>query len=107
MTNTGIFSITELQKGLFSRLPSANIDKLFRRLNPLKVQAAQEIVKQGTDGDYYYIIDSGKAEVSRTAVGQLQPMVLAELKAGNAFGEEALVSDNKRNATVTMLTDGL
>jgi len=30
----------------------------------------------------------------------------AELKAGDAFGEEALLSDNKRNATVTMKTDG-
>ena len=33
-------------------------------------------------------------------------MVLAELKTGEAFGEEALVSDAKRNATVTALSDG-
>ena len=30
----------------------------------------------------------------------------AEPKAGDAFGEEALVSGNKRNATVTMKSDG-
>ena len=107
LTNTGIFSITEIQKGLFSRLPSPNIDTMFRRFTPLKVKAGQVVVKQGMEGDYYYIIDSGKAQVSRTVEGQMQPNILAELNAGNAFGEEALVSDIKRNATVTMLSDGL
>ena len=32
-------------------------------------------------------------------------VVLAELKSGDAFGEEALVSEAKRNATVTAITD--
>jgi rhodanese-related sulfurtransferase len=31
---------------------------------------------------------------------------LAELNVGDTFGEEALISDAKRNATVTMLSDG-
>ena len=33
-------------------------------------------------------------------------VVLAELKSGDAFGEEALVSEAKRNATVISLGDG-
>jgi rhodanese-related sulfurtransferase len=33
-------------------------------------------------------------------------MRLAELKSGDAFGEEALVANARRNATVSMLTDG-
>jgi rhodanese-related sulfurtransferase len=31
---------------------------------------------------------------------------LAELRVGDTFGEEALISEAKRNATVTMLSDG-
>jgi rhodanese-related sulfurtransferase len=33
-------------------------------------------------------------------------MMLAELKSGDTFGEEALVAEARRNATVTMKTDG-
>ena len=32
---------------------------------------------------------------------------LAELSVGDTFGEEALISEAKRNATITMLTDGV
>ncbi len=32
---------------------------------------------------------------------------LAELGVGDTFGEEALISEAKRNATVSMLTDGV
>jgi len=31
---------------------------------------------------------------------------LAELGVGDSFGEEALIAEAKRNATVTMTTDG-
>jgi CRP-like cAMP-binding protein len=36
----------------------------------------------------------------------VQGIPLAELGLGNTFGEEALISEDKRNATVRMLTDG-
>ena len=44
--------------------------------------------------------------VTRTAQAKPQPVQLAELGPGDSFGEEALISDGKRNATVTMLTNG-
>ena len=34
-------------------------------------------------------------------------LLLADLKPGEAFGEEALVNDATRNATVSMITDGI
>ena len=43
--------------------------------------------------------------VSRLVAGS--SIQLAELKEGNAFGEEALVADTVRNATVIMETDGM
>lgn len=106
MNETGVFSAGKLQNGVFSRLPPANIEKMFQRMTPLPVQAGQVVITQGGEGDYYYLIEHGTATVSRVSDASEPPVILAELKEGDAFGEEALVSDNKRNATITMKTDG-
>jgi rhodanese-related sulfurtransferase len=107
MKHTGVFSAGNLQSGIFSRLPPANIDEMFRRMSSIPAHAGQTIINQGAEGDYYYLIESGTAHVTRETTPGQPPLLLAELKAGDAFGEEALVSDNKRNATVTMITSGV
>ncbi len=107
MVETGVFSAGKLHSGVFSRLPPSNVEEMFHRMRSIPVKAGQVIIEQGAEGDYYYLIESGVAEVTRhVAVGQ-PPAPLAVLKDGDAFGEDALVSDNKRNATVTMQTDGV
>lgn len=106
MRETATFSADKLQSGVFSRLPSANIEEMFKRMDALAVKAGQVIITQGAEGDYYYLIEQGQAIVSRVDNASQKSVQLAELHAGDAFGEEALVSDNKRNATITMKTDG-
>lgn len=107
MKRTDVFSANSLQSGIFSRLPPANIDEMFRRMINIPVQAGQVVIRQGAEGDYYYMIESGSANVTRMTEPDQPESVLAELKAGDAFGEEALVSDGKRNATVTMKSNGV
>jgi len=106
MNDTAVFSAFNLQSGIFSRLPAANVEEMFKRMTSVKVSAGQTIIQQGGEGDYYYLIQSGSAEVTRVVNASQPAVMLAELTEGGAFGEEALVSDNKRNATVTMKTDG-
>ncbi|MDI1297709.1 cyclic nucleotide-binding domain-containing protein [Methylotenera sp.] len=106
MNETGVFSAFNLQSGIFSRLPAANVEEMFKRMTSITVTAGQTIIQQGGEGDYYYLIQSGCAQVTRIVDASQPPLILAELNEGGAFGEEALVSDNKRNATVTMKTDG-
>lgn len=89
---------------LFAHVPPANIQALFMRVKEKPVKAGSVIIKQGEPGDNYYIIKEGKCKVTRsTKTGQV---VLAHLSDGDSFGEEALLSDTKRNANVVMTTDG-
>ncbi|MEM7251235.1 MAG: cyclic nucleotide-binding domain-containing protein [Pseudomonadota bacterium] len=95
-----------LQSELFSRIPAANIQNIFARMTSVEFDAGDVVVEQGTPGDFYYVIQSGQAAVLRRASGTTQEIKLAELGEGDSFGEEALVSNAKRNATVKMITPG-
>jgi rhodanese-related sulfurtransferase len=101
---SGMFSVASLKYGAFSQLPPAHIDELLSRFQRTEVKKNDVVITEGTEGDYYFVIESGRCKVERMVGGV--SMLLAELRSGDAFGEEALVSDVKRNATVTMKTDG-
>ena len=95
-----------LQTKAFHRIPPANIQALFMRMERVNCKAGDVIIKQGDDGDYFYVITRGKCVVTRETPLNREGIRLAELTVGESFGEEALVSDTRRNATVSMLTDG-
>ena len=94
-----------LQSKAFLQVPPANIQAMFMRIQEVPVKADETIIKQGDDGDYYYIIKSGKCKVTRPSKTGSE-LVLASLVDGDAFGEEALLSEAKRNANIIMTTDG-
>ncbi len=90
----------------FHKIPPANIQGIFMRLQPINVKAGEVVIRQGEEGDYFYVVTLGRCVVTReTPLGE-EDTRLAELKAGDTFGEEALILGARRNATVTMETDG-
>lgn len=95
-----------LQVRAFHRIPAANIQSLFMRMEHMNVRKDDVIVKQGDAGDYFYILIQGNCLVTREAPNSGKAIPLAELAPGASFGEEALLSEDTRNATVSMLTDG-
>jgi CRP-like cAMP-binding protein len=95
-----------LQTKAFHRIPPANLQALFMRMQHVACKAGEVVIKQGADGDYFYVITKGSALVTRETPMNRDGLKLAELGVGESFGEEALISDAKRNATVTMTTDG-
>jgi len=95
-----------LQTKAFHQIPPANIQALFMRMERVNSKAGDVIIKQGDEGDYFYVITRGKCVVTRETPLNREGIRLAELGVGESFGEEALVSETRRNATVAMQTDG-
>lgn len=104
-TVTGALNVHTLTGGGLSLLPPANIPELLQRFERIKAKRGEVLIREGETGDYYYLIESGKCVVSRHVGGA--EVLVADLKSGEAFGEEALVSEGRRSATVTMRTDGV
>ena len=98
---------TLLQTQTFHRIPPANIQAIFMRMQRMNCREGEIIIQQGAEGDFFYAIVSGKCLVTRETPLNRGGLKLAELTVGDTFGEEALISEAKRNATVTMLTDGV
>jgi len=102
----GDWMTTLLQTKAFHRIPPANIQAIFMRMQRINYQARDVVIKQGTEGDYFYVVVEGKCVVTRETPLNKEGIKLAELGPGDSFGEEALIAEAKRNATVTMATDG-
>jgi CRP-like cAMP-binding protein len=95
-----------LQTKAFHKIPPANIQAIFMRMQQINYKAGDVVLKQGSEGDFFYVLTRGKCLVTRETPLNKDGIKLAELSVGDTFGEEALISDAKRNATVTMQTDG-
>lgn len=105
LKSSSMFSVDKLHNGPLAHLPVANVSELLQRIEAIVVRNGDIIVNEGDEGSYYYIIDSGRAQVSRRIGGVEMP--LADLSEGDVFGEEALISGASRNATVKMKSDGV
>ena len=97
---------TLLQTKAFHKIPPANIQAIFMRLQQVNHKAGDVVIKQGDEGDYFYVIVKGRCAVMRETPLNRTGIKLAELGIGDTFGEEALISDAKRNASVTMVAEG-
>ncbi|HJP39864.1 MAG: cyclic nucleotide-binding domain-containing protein [Gammaproteobacteria bacterium] len=95
-----------LQTKVFHRIPPSNIQAIFMRMQQVSFSAGDTIIKQGDEGNFFYVIIKGNCTVTRETPLSKDGIKLAELQTGDTFGEEALISESTRNATVTMHTDG-
>lgn len=98
--------LTFLQSPAFLQLPTENIQKLLTHMEEIPVKKDQVVIKQGGKDDNYYIIKSGTCNVHRKPYENSASVLLAVLPTGSGFGEEALISNGTRNASITMRENG-
>src|SRR5690606_4487887 len=97
--------MTVLKSNLFFKVPPHNVEHIFMHLTPQAVYAADVVIRQGEVGDQCYFIKEGDAAVTRHANGSWQHV--ADIRVGRCVGEDALVNEAVRNASVTMRSDGV
>ena len=106
LSETGDWMAAFLNIKAFQSIPPANIQTIFLRLRQINYKAGDIVIRQGSEGDYFYVVRRGRCMVTRETPLNDQGINLAELDVGDTFGEEALLTDAKCNATVKMQTDG-
>lgn len=95
------------QSDLFKDLPQENLEEMLSRMETVAVSEGDVLIKQGDEGDFYYLLVEGLAKVMRKGDDDAEAQLVAELDEPKGFGEEALISNAKRNATIVMKTDGV
>ncbi len=84
---------------IFAPMPTASVEVLARGVGRRHVAAGEAILREGEDSDLFFVIESGRVEV--TQAGQ----VLRHEGPGEFFGEIGLLRDVPRTATVTATED--
>lgn len=89
---------------VLSPLSAEEMKTLAEHAQAHRYAAGEEIVRQGDEGDSFFILTSGCVEVSAADDAGVRA-VLAQLGEGDFFGEMSLLTGEKRSATVTALQD--
>jgi NTE family protein len=87
----------------FSGLPAAMIEDLARQLRLERYRNGEVVFSEGSPGDSLYFIETGQVKVS---IGSgRDERIINYLGPGNFFGEMAVLLNQRRTATVTVVID--
>jgi putative ABC transport system ATP-binding protein len=91
--------ICEFLRGLplFDNLSPTELTNVASRMKSVMFEPNDVVVREGDGGEEFFLIREGKVAVHQSAAGS-DPV--ATLGSGQCFGEQALIADRPRNATI-------
>lgn len=94
-------TVTALRNNFtFATLTDSDLEELMVSMEIVEVTPGENIITQGQDGDYFYIVESGKFTVL------VDDKPVSSLAESNSFGELALLYNAPRQATIRADTAG-
>ncbi|CAN0542595.1 unnamed protein product, partial [Ectocarpus sp. 12 AP-2014] len=91
---------------LFQHLSEKQIADVVRVISREHVEKGEVVIKQGDEGDKFYIVDAGEFDVSVTDHNGVDSVISHINLPGVSFGELSLMYGKPRTATVTCVHDG-
>jgi CRP-like cAMP-binding protein len=85
--------------GLLAELPGEQLHRLAGRMERQEIPAGGAVVREGEEGDRFYVVLSGLLAVSQESLG-----ARGVLRPGDTFGEVALAMRMPRTASVRAIT---
>jgi len=84
---------------LFADLDADELQQVALLFKKRHFAQGETVIREGTDGAAFFLIESGEASVAVAGATR------DSLRAGDHFGEIALIDEGVRSATITALTD--
>ncbi|ETW05168.1 hypothetical protein H310_04170 [Aphanomyces invadans] len=88
---------------MLNSLGSEELMDVIHAMEERKVQAGDTIIKQGDEGDYFYVIDNGEFDVYKSSTPGVPVFHYSN---EGTFGELALMYNSPRAATVVAVSSG-
>ncbi|XP_058891262.1 cGMP-dependent protein kinase 2 [Acipenser ruthenus] len=85
---------------LLRDLPEEKLSKIIDCLEVDYYDKGEYIIREGEEGNTFFIIAVGEVCVTQTMDGSLDPQEIKTLGVGDYFGEKALISEDVRSANI-------
>ena len=92
---------------LFNSLDKKDFEIVIDAMTEVKLKPGEVVIAEGEDGDYLYVVETGKLQCSKIFPGNTEPTNLIVYEPGGAFGELALLYNAPRAATITAIDECL